>query len=48
MLRDYSEQSQTNKQSSPDKLENFLETQYRLKFGETENPTRPRTDKKTG
>lgn len=48
MLREYSEQLQTNKQSSPDKMENFLETQYWLKFGETENPNRPTTDKKSG
>lgn len=48
MLRGYSEQLQTNKQSSPDRLENFLETQYQPKFGETETPKRPTTNKKTG
>lgn len=46
MLKDYSEQLHT-KQSNPDKLENFLRTQYLQKYGETENPNRPTTDKKT-
>lgn len=47
MLREHSELLHINKQSSPDKMENFLETQYLLKHEETEIPNRPTMGKKT-
>lgn len=47
MLREYSELLHINKQSSPDKVEIFLETPYLLKHEETEIPNRPTTAKKT-